>query len=593
MMQNRTTIYLTLACCFLLISILLSCDKGNNAQPTENNKIDTWASDVQLTVLKDMNPDPKIVEINLEAKEIDIEIIPGEKTQMYTYNGLFPGPLIEANIGDTLIVHFTNRLSEETTVHWHGVEVPAVMDGSNISQLPIAANGGQFTYRFKLLTAATYWYHPHIQTHRQVEKGLYGALVVRDIVEDSQLKLPTKELVVVLDDILFDENKQVAPAYPADPVQYASVQLNGREGDVMLVNGKIFPTVKVIAGEPIRLRFINAANARFFRFSINNKFYRIGGDAGLIMDTVHTPPIPTFTPANKTSSLSARHFGDGDQLYSNPDLSFGVMLVPGERADTIFIPDCDPKGLLLEDKNNFLEWHDFPRGRHSAERKEDGSIGIVHDLTIDGASAARRLMTFECVSKESAPPAYKIPEHLRDVEKISVTENTPILPITFGHTFPDSLGNITFFATMVDGVGKPFELLTPEQGLSAIKGQVYVWEVTNLTEGDHPFHPHGFSFQLLGTSYIDMDTTDNNFIELPEYLEYKDTIRIPGRPGARGRSRTVVRLAVKFDDIGREGRVSANGKFATSTTSGGWIVHCHILEHTNRGMMTFLNLFDP
>jgi len=566
---------------------------GCNDKSTPIEQDLSWDSEVKLKVLKDVNPDPTIIEVNLEAIEKDIELKPGIKTQMFTYNGIFPGPLIEGKIGDTLIVHFTNNLPEETTVHWHGVELPATMDGSNISQLPVAANGGTFTYQFKLLNAATYWYHPHVQTHRQVEKGLYGALVVRDPLEDQTLGLPEKELTLLLDDIMLDENDQVAPPYPSDPVEYATMQLNGRESiwDV-LINGKRWPIdVELEIGVPIRLRLINAANSKFFRLSIpGHTTYRIGGDGGLLPNPIASSPINILDDSIVISAKpQGRHLGDLSNLTSNPDPYLGILLVPGERADVVFTPK-----RIFGDSIH-IEWHDFPRGRHSAIRNEDGTIGIVHDTTIDGNTIPFRILRFPLIeSTNSNPVNYVPPNSLKPLNPIDVSQSQGILPVTFGHSLPDLNGNITFFATMVNGVGKPFELLLPEEGLQAIVGGTYMWEVKNMTEGDHPFHPHGFTFQHIETEYVDLDTPENNFVLKAPFVENKDTIRVPGRPGiVRGRSWTTVRLATKFSDTGREGMVTASGKTPTVSTSGGWVVHCHILEHTNRGMMTFLNLTGP
>ena len=79
-----------------------------------------------------------IVEVELVASVEEIQFVPGGPlTEVWTYNGTIPGPTIEANVGDTLIVHFRNELPEESTIHWHGLELPANMDGSNILNLPI------------------------------------------------------------------------------------------------------------------------------------------------------------------------------------------------------------------------------------------------------------------------------------------------------------------------------------------------------------------------------------------------------------------------------------------------------------------------
>jgi hypothetical protein len=71
------------------------------------------------------------------------------------------------------------------------------------------------------------------------------------------------------------------------------------------------------------------------------------------------------------------------------------------------------------------------------------------------------------------------------------------------------------------------------------------------------------------------------------------TPRIPKRPGAMGRSRTITRLAITFDDTDREGQIEASGKVPGSDTSGGWVAHCHLLEHADLGMMTFVQVVEP
>ena len=265
-----------------------------------------WDKHVRMKPLRDVNPDPDIVEVYLEAKEAKVKFGSGEKTKVYTYNGVIPGPLIEAKKGDTLIVHFTNHLPEPTTIHWHGVELPADMDGSIVGQNPIPP-GGTFRYEFPLNDASLFWYHPHVRSNEQVEKGLAGALLVHDDEYDRELGLPRDELVMVLDDILLDENGQVEEFFAGTPEEILLEKINGREGNTLLVNGQELPTIKVRSGIPLRLRLVNISNTRFFNVAIpGHKLTRIGGDGGLL----ETP------------------------LY---DLD-SVLLVPGERADVVFTP---------------------------------------------------------------------------------------------------------------------------------------------------------------------------------------------------------------------------------------------------------------
>ena len=149
----------------------------------------------------DRNPDPKVFETVITVSEQDVQLLPGKKTRMMTYNGSIPGPTIEAELGTRLIVHVINLMSAPTLVHWHGLEVPAQMDGTPLSQAPIPKSG-YFRYEFTLNNAATYWYHSHEETNEQVERGLYGALIVRDPKHDAAVGVPRdREQVVFLDDI--------------------------------------------------------------------------------------------------------------------------------------------------------------------------------------------------------------------------------------------------------------------------------------------------------------------------------------------------------------------------------------------------------
>jgi len=587
---------------FVTSFLLSSCEEISTP-------MESWDKNIALSKAKDINSNSSIVEINLEAVETDIEIRPGIFTKMWTYNGLFPGPTIEANVGDTLIVNFTNKLNTSTTVHWHGLELPANMDGSMLAQSGIAANGGTFRYEFKLLNAATYWYHPHIESNVQVEKGLYGALVVREPSVDKQHNFPDRETTIIFDDILLDESGQIAPpSYQEpiiDPVANATTQLNGREGDIFLINGKALApltsrgddiqVLQVHSGTPVRLRLINAANARFFRLSVpNHTIYQIGGDGGLLPSPLAKESIPLLNSSPQTKpkarSISAR---DGEPLVftSDPDLNKGVMLVPGERSDIIFTPNGEAGDIA------YLEWHFFPRGFHGVEDDGSGNLIINHNHE-SALTAPFRILKFEFdESSKLNQETYIPPTTLRSIPLLQTFDGTtPVLPIKFGHGLPDpTTGNIDFFAAMnSSNMGVPFSMGSTEidaVSLTATVNQTYIWEVSNLTQGDHPFHPHGFTFQHISTQYIDNINAENNRTEYPIHPnELKDTIRIPGRLGAKGSSKTVVKLAVNFTDTGREGSVQAFGKIPSPGLSGGWFVHCHILEHSNRGMGTYLNL---
>lgn len=522
----------------------------------------------------DLNPASDVVEVTIVAHERAVDYGTGNKTMVYSYNGGIPGPTIEGNVGDTLIVHFYNALPEATTIHWHGLELPANMDGSNIAQNPVES-GAYFRYEFKLNKASLFWYHPHIRTNTQVEKGLYGALIVNDPKQNADLGLPENESLLVLDDVLVNPDGQLTEVEVTDPLENAERKLNGREGNILLVNGKPDRSGKLKRGVPNRLRVVNVSNSRFMRISLSgHQMYRIGGDGGLLESPILIEPIGMVEDE------------DGN-MVSDPDLNKGVILTPGERADLVFTPrGNDPIKL---------EWHDVARGRHVAFYKPDGTIGIG-DAEDDGKRPAQTLMTFKLHGRDRGRPDYVPPVALRDIEKINAMGGKMLMSM-FGHSVPNADGDVTFFvqAMMNNGVVTPFPFpkVTPEIAHKVTVGDKGMWNVVNMTGGMHNFHTHGFGFQLVEIEYQDSVNPENNYVVPAEYLEDKDTILLPARPGAKGTSRTIARLAAHFTDEGREGQVEAFGKVPTDTTSGGWLFHCHLLEHSANGMMSFFQVMNP
>ena len=262
-----------------------------------------WDADLTLPRPTDLNPDPRILEINLEAKVASLEITPGVVTPVWTYNGMLPGPYIRATVGDTVIVHFRNSLPDETTIHWHGVRVPNNMDGApGFTQAPIKP-GAEFRYEFVVRDAGTYWYHPHVDSSAQVGWGLYGPIVVEDPHDPRAFG---DDLVLMFSDMSLDPQGRLL----AKDNGGAFGSLFGREGDVILVNGRVRPRLKVRAGKPQRWRIINAARARYFSVAMpRSALVRIGGDSGL---------------AAESKAL--------DRL----------LVVPGERLDVVYTSTAAP-----------------------------------------------------------------------------------------------------------------------------------------------------------------------------------------------------------------------------------------------------------
>ena len=248
----------------------------SQAQAQSSVQPANWDAGLTLPDAPDLNADPRIVEINLDARVTTVEIAPGTLvTDAWTYNGGLPGPLIRVRVGDRLIVHFTNRLPEPTTVHWHGIRVPIQMDGVPGASQPNVEPGGTFTYDFIVPDAGLYWYHPHVMSAAQVGFGLYGALLVEDPSENVGVE---DELVIVLSDIGLNPRGGFE-----DPNSGGSTGMAfGREGTDVLVNGRKQPTLRVRSGAPQRWRIVNAAKSRYFLLDLDGVIFRkIGGDGGL------------------------------------------------------------------------------------------------------------------------------------------------------------------------------------------------------------------------------------------------------------------------------------------------------------------------
>ena len=146
-----------------------------------------WDDGIRVPGAVDINPDPHVVELNMQARLAPLSFVPGGQSMMWTYEGSVPGPLIRARVGDRVIVHLNNALPEDTTVHWHGLRIPAAMDGAPGHSQPPVPPGGSFDYDFVVPDASTFWYHPHVNSAAQEGNGLYGAFIVDDPSEPAGL----------------------------------------------------------------------------------------------------------------------------------------------------------------------------------------------------------------------------------------------------------------------------------------------------------------------------------------------------------------------------------------------------------------------
>lgn len=464
----------------IVSSALVACSEPA-AEAIGAQQPEGWDDDVRLTSAVDHDPSDDVVEIDLVARVEDLELRAGTTTPVWTYDGRLPGPLVRASAGDRLIVHFRNELAVETTIHWHGMRVPVAMDGApGHSQPPIAA-GATFDYEFVIPDAGLFWYHPHIDSAKQVGNGLYGALLIDDPAEPEGLG---DEVVLVLSDIGVEADGSLSPPDSGGELG----DLFGREGNLLLVNGKVRPTLHARAGMRQRWRIVNAARSRYFQLALDgHRFTRIGGDGGR-----STQPVETDRP----------------------------VIVPGERADLVVVPDGPPGSEIV------VRWVPYDRGYGSTFNRPEEDLFVLR---------------FADAPRVEAPP---LPDTSRAIDAISGDAAEPVdLTLTLGK---DASG-----AAFMGINGVPFSEAEP---IMAMVGKTQLWTVTNQTDWAHPFHLHGFFFQVVDSAKVPVHP-----------LEWKDTVDVPVD--------ATLRLLVDYDD-----------------RPGMWMFHCHILDHAEIGMMGMLHL---
>jgi FtsP/CotA-like multicopper oxidase with cupredoxin domain len=419
-------------------------------------------------------PDPgrSVVRVDLDVRECDWSFASGRTVRAWSYNGRVPGPVIDAYVGDVLEVCLTNHLSEPTNIHWHGLRIPAAMDGTESVQRPVAP-GSSFTYRFRLPDAGTFWYHPHVNEAVQLEMGLYGALIVREPGEP----VLDRERILVLDDLRLDKNGRIAP-FGGFVERH-----DGREGDVRLVNGSAEPELTIAAGQVERWRVINASSARYVRLSIGGLPFRIlGTDGGLIEAPVAVTEVLLATADRVDIAVGSFEQGQELAVEALPHFRRTIRKRKTERFATLRVGPAQPSTAMLPG----------------------------------------RLRTIPALAPASATPTRTVKLGI----KLSLRHGVDFVINKEAHHRAD-----------------PVKV-----------GELQVWDVVNTTLMDHPFHLHGFFFQVLAVNG-----------EPPEWTSWEDVINVP--PLA------TVRIAWLPDD-----------------RPGSWMYHCHILEHHASGMMAHFDV---
>ncbi|WP_370271563.1 multicopper oxidase family protein [Pseudooceanicola nitratireducens] len=247
---------------------------------------------------------------SLLAREANLQLLPEgyPKTRVWAYDGTIPGNEIRIPQGSRVRKQLVNELTEGTSVHWHGIRIDNTMDGvSGITQDAVPP-GATFDYDFAVPDAGTYWYHAHNRSFEQVGRGLSGALIV----EEPRSPDVDADHVLLLDDWLIDpETGRLAENF-GQPMQMSH---GGRTGNYVTTNGTYDLTLGARQNERLRLRLINASNARIFALGIQ-------GLSGWTV-ALDGMPLPTPQPVEDVFFLGPAQ---------RADLFVDVTAQPGETA---------------------------------------------------------------------------------------------------------------------------------------------------------------------------------------------------------------------------------------------------------------------
>ncbi len=486
---------------------------------------------------------PVDVEIALRAVENEVSIFPNVPTRVWQFKAdvisgpgdavqplpdTYLGPILRLRKGQRVRIRFSNDIPDASIVHWHGLHVPAEMDGH---PRYVVGQGEGYEYEFEVLNrAGTYWYHPHPhgRTGPQVYMGLAGLMFVSDD-EEEALGLPSGEfeVPVVLQDRVFDNNGQFVylPNGQMD-------RMMGFLGDTIMVNGKPNYGLEV-AARPYRLRVLNGSNSRIYKLAWDDgtPITVIGNDGGLLEKPLQKPYV-VLAP------------GERADIWAD----FSRYTV-GTRLRLVSLPFIAPQGPM-----GGVGGGGMMGGGRSGMR---GGSATQASLPLGAEFTA---LTVQVVRESK--DKIKLPERLSTIK-----------PLPFGEAVNASQPRRVVLAMtpMVGWTlnGRTFEMTAVAPDEVVRLNTIEVWEFVNAGGGmgggmgmlPHPMHMHGEQFQVVsreidGSGRAAWETVKDGYIN----EGWKDTVLV--MPGER------VKVIRRFADF-----------------TGLFLYHCHNLEHEDMGMM--------
>jgi len=391
--------------------------------------------------------DRKVREFRLSASPAKVNLGLGPDFTAWTYNGRVPGPEIRVREGETVRVVLRNFLPEATTIHWHGVPVPYLMDGVPEVTQKAVNPGESFVYEFEATPAGSYLYHSHV--NYQLDQGLYGALII----EPSHEHKPyDREYTLVLEDWVMRDGGGVATTQRRPPMGMMMRGMGrgsrgfttGREPllepvyDGYVINGRVYPGAEpliVETGERVKLRILNASSATIYELALAGHSFTI-----------------THVDANPVKPV-------------NTDV---VRIGMGERYDVEVVADNPGAWFLAARERGF------------------------------GEGALRVPIIYKGVSrKEAVPPLFR-----RGMRFASYWDFQALHPLDLSTAGP---AQRFYSQTLSGGMHSPFWTINGyvypnSERLVVTKGEQIRISYGNRSMMPHPMHLHGHFFKLINPS---------------------------------------------------------------------------------------------
>jgi FtsP/CotA-like multicopper oxidase with cupredoxin domain len=428
----------------------------------------------------------------LVAMPGSVQLAPPEypETKVWAYGGVVPGAGLRVPQGTRVRREFVNNLPQPSTVHWHGIRIANAMDGVVGMTQDAVEPGDRFLYEFDLPDAGTYWYHPHNRTWEQMARGLYAPLIVEEPEGAPDVELDT---ALMIDDWRLTDDAQIAENFG----NLHDWSQGGRIGNWVTVNGEGTYVQEVARHARLRLRLINAANARIFSLEVRGLSGWVIALDGMPLETPRPLSDLALGPAQRADILVDVVAEEGEEAFLvsfERDGGYAIATFPvrGQARPT---PRAEPAPLP---PNPMAELTSVEDARRMTLNMEGGAMGGMQSALLNGEQTG-----------------------IRDLAQA---------------------GKAWAFNGMADMPDAPL--------IEAARGETVRIEMVNDTAWPHAMHLHGHHFRQVH--------------EDGSLGPWRDTILM-----ARNES---VEIAFVADN------------------PGDWLLHCHMLEHSAAGMMTWLRV---